>query len=409
MTPSTVVPEELLTTTRLKSVHIEVTSRCNLRCTYCAVSQLGYKGYDLSVDKLDTLLDELEALQVETLTLNGHGETTFHKQWTEVFQKVIGRFPRTELTTNLAMDYTDEEIDLLAELTIITVSIDTHDPLILRDTRRKVDVGTVLKSIARIRKSAERHGRVDSVPNGGGLAPTPHLRFSCVVHDKNVHTLPEFAHFAVSQDVKFCIFCNMIKYDDIPGALNVYPVTSFETREELEYARDCIQDAEDILRNNYVYTDIQAGLLESLEEKLSADSAEAEPAPTEHEQDLSGRRSFAAPQPGETRDCLDPWQMSIVYSTGKLSPCCWIDPPKTINEDESFTDIVNSETYVKIREQLLTGELNKFCRTCPARAIIDVDTFRDKVADRDITDAAQREGTQLYIEKELARLEDNEE
>lgn len=403
MTGPTALPEAALLTERLTVAHLEITSKCNLRCTYCAVSQPDYRGYDLNTGTADQILDGLESLGVETVCLNGHGETTFHKDWAVIFKKVLGRFPRTELTTNLAVDYTDEEIDLLAQIDIITVSIDTHDPILLEETRRKVPLDTILRNMARLRQASVKHGtrRLAFGPPTTGHAGTvradryqltPHFRFSCVVHDKNIETLPAFANFAVAQDVSRVVFCNLQKYDDIPGVVNVYPVTDFETVEELTAARDSLVRAEEILVNNQILEiEIQAGLLDAIDARIAAPTHVVGSTVCLEGSGSRSRRNHRKKSSGETRDCLDPWQFSIVYATGKVAPCCWHTPLHRLKKDESLSDVINNEKFMKLRKQLLTGSLNKFCKTCPARGLISTEELQEKLRNRDAVDRVQRE------------------
>jgi MoaA/NifB/PqqE/SkfB family radical SAM enzyme len=410
------IPEELLSLTTLKTVHLEVTSNCNLRCTYCAVSQPDYKGYDLNVDSLGPLISALQKIGVESISLNGHGETTFHKGWKDVFEQVVGVFPRTEITTNLSFDYSDEEIDLLSRVDVITVSLDTHDPVLLRETRRKVDLGVILNNIARIRRAVaarrvslgsdskyEFQGMMISktdpywVHNAHRI--TPRFMFSCVVHNKNIMQLPAFAHFAVAINVSHVIFCNMTKYRDLPGAMNVYPISALASTDDLVAARGALQLAEATLIDNGLEADIQDGLLASVDAAIggswrsqgkegsgSTSKGNTKGKPVKeapHAATLSAQRSYGTPGKGETRDCLDPWNFAIVYATGKVAPCCWHDPMHTLGKDGTLLDILSSDKSIKLRKQLVTGRLNKFCKTCPARGLISVNELRHKVITRD--------------------------
>jgi len=401
------IPSELLASGRLKSVHLEVTSKCNLRCTYCAVSQPEYKGYDLNVDSLGSLIPALQELGVESISLNGHGETTFHKGWKDVFEQVIGVFPRTEITTNLSFDYSDEEIELLSRVDVITVSLDTHDPVLLQETRRKVDLGVILNNIARIRRAVAARrvslgsdskyefqgmmlSKTDPYWVHNTYRITPRFIFSCVVHNKNIMQLPAFAHFAVAINVSHVIFCNMTKYKDLPGAVNVYPISSLESTDDLVAARGALKQAEATLIDHGLNVLIQDGLLASVDtaiadswrsSKSASSGKPVKEAP--HAATLSAQRSYGTPGKGETRDCLDPWNFAIVYATGKVAPCCWHDPMHTLGKDGTLLDILSSDKSIKLRKQLVTGRLNKFCKTCPARGLISVNELRHKVITRD--------------------------
>lgn len=396
----------LLRSHQLHTVHIEITSRCNLRCTYCAVSSVGYEGRDLSADTIEPLIQELQELGVEVVNLNGHGETTFHDDWQAIFRAAIGKFPQTHLTSNLAMEYTDEDIELLSHLHHICVSIDTHDPILLKATRRKVNLGTILKNIHRIRQAA-----VDR--------PAPSFSFSCVVHDKNISQLPEFAYFAISLGVCQVTFCNLTKYPDIPGAVNVYPVSDDSDPVSAAAALESLNAAEGILAAAGVGSFVESGLRDSLTcllvslpfynvdfsgelhndtdehpasigSSMYGDKTLAGDDPEVEDTLQAGReRSFKRPSPGETRDCLMPWNFRLIKSSGEVAPCCWRGSPlvkdnPVLHKDGSLTDMLNDEKSVMLRKRLLTGDLDEACVTCPSMALISIDDFCDKVAEQGV-------------------------
>ena len=213
------------------------------------------------------------------------------------------------------------------------------------------------------------------------------------MHDKNILQLPAFAHFAVAMNVTHVIFCNLTKYKDIPGATNVQPVCSLTDTDELVAAREALQQAKQILDENGVVPVIQDGLTSSIDEAIANSWREQSQeyltladVKQPHTATLSAQRTFRTPEKGQTRDCLDPWDFSIVYATGKVAPCCWHDPMHTLGKHGSLLDILSSEKTTKLRKQLLTGRLNKFCKTCPARGLISIDELRNKVATRDKKD-----------------------
>src|SRR5213079_2481089 len=47
---------DLLASDRTQVAHLEFTSRCNLRCVYCAVSQPTYSGRDLEHEQLESII-----------------------------------------------------------------------------------------------------------------------------------------------------------------------------------------------------------------------------------------------------------------------------------------------------------------------------------------------------------------
>lgn len=72
---------DLLSSPVTPHVHLELTSRCNLRCIYCAVSQPGYKGSDFPLASLEYLIEQVKVRGTTSIAVNGHGETTFIPEW----------------------------------------------------------------------------------------------------------------------------------------------------------------------------------------------------------------------------------------------------------------------------------------------------------------------------------------
>ncbi len=75
---------------RCDSAHFEITSKCNLSCVYCAVSQPDYHGLILAPDQATKVADWLLANNVTNINLNGHGETTIVSGWEKIVQPLLG-------------------------------------------------------------------------------------------------------------------------------------------------------------------------------------------------------------------------------------------------------------------------------------------------------------------------------
>ena len=78
-----------------------------------------------------------------------------------------------------------------------------------------------------------------------------------------------------------------------------------------------------------------------------------------------------------TRDCLDPWFFAMLNARRELQPCCWHPAIGTLPVGGSLHDLLEGPAMREIRHQLLTGELNEYCRRCPARPLTDPETLRN--------------------------------
>jgi hypothetical protein len=100
-------------------------------------------------------------------------------------------------------------------------------------------------------------------------------------------------------------------------------------------------------------------------------------------------QTVVEPQPGETRDCLDPWKMSFVHADGAVSLCCWSRPVGNI-KDAPFGEILMNEAAREMRRGLLTGRIPDDCVRCPARMLVPVAELRRKVQEF-VADDGRRE------------------
>jgi radical SAM protein with 4Fe4S-binding SPASM domain len=84
----------------------------------------------------------------------------------------------------------------------------------------------------------------------------------------------------------------------------------------------------------------------------------------------------------ETRNCLDPWTVAFLQSNGNVRPCCFMDASFGELAKQSLDEIYAGADFVRLRTELLTGELRPSCRTCHAREVVDVSVLRNNVAAR---------------------------
>lgn len=200
----------------LSVLQIEVTRDCNLRCVYCGVSQPHYVVHEMSREFIRQVAGLLENLprNVEII-INGHGETTYHPDWLILGEKIAALGLSARLTTNLARLLKDEEAACLAHFRSIEVSIDSVDPIQLREVRRHVRLSNILRNIEKIRASAKAIRRRE-----------PRFTISCGVYDANFPSLEKIVPFCVDNRISSVTFWPLVKHADLPGVTNVYPVTS---------------------------------------------------------------------------------------------------------------------------------------------------------------------------------------
>lgn len=384
-----------------RTVHIEFTSRCNLRCVFCAASRPGYEGRDMAPGILAETSEELQKLKPQSICVNGHGETTLYNDWFRCCRELMQKGLKLHIISNFARKFREEELEILAGFKSIEISCDSHDPELFSAIRRGADLETVLANIRNVVETAQRLGK-----------PAPVLSMSCVVCDKNVLSLPNFVRFALSHGISGFNFCNLVTYSPLKNGLSVRHISEMPPS-LLPAARDGLMKAINFLDNKGAFYSVQQGLLDALQEKISGCEASgrmndstsggaetslfskkaeaplpsvvpeetaAEAAPRNLSADTGEFRlgRGGKKQPEKTRDCLDPWSFALVQAGGDVSPCCWHPPLGAIGKRSALREILNNTQMRDLRKRLLTGDLPEYCRICPTRGWTTVKQLKKK-------------------------------
>ncbi len=187
----------------LKHLRIDITTKCNLRCDYCAVSSPTYKGTEMDLAmfrRLEPLLRQ--AGKKLNVHVNGHGETTYHPDWLAMCQDIIAMGYRPNIITNLAKSFTPAEIDMLAHFKTVQVSLDSGDVELMRQIRKAVRPDQVFDVIRRIRAAADRQGIM-----------RPDISFSIGLYDPSIWTLEAFIATLLELQIQSITFWNLVEKD----------------------------------------------------------------------------------------------------------------------------------------------------------------------------------------------------
>jgi hypothetical protein len=197
-----------------KELRIDINELCNLRCDYCAVSSPNYVGQEMAPDMFPAMIELVKRMPPgSAIHVNGHGETTFHPKWMDISCQILAADHRPYITTNLAKNFSDAEIDLLAQFGAIAVSLDSTDDKLMREIRKPVRVAHVFSTIARIRAAAERQK----------VSPPPSINFSVGIYDPSIWGMESFVETLIGQDAGSVTFWNLREY---PHQTKVRTLTS---------------------------------------------------------------------------------------------------------------------------------------------------------------------------------------
>jgi hypothetical protein len=263
MAPATLAPDDLLTN-YVETVLFETTTNCNLRCTYCGLSLPWYVGSDFDFSRFERLVQEFVAAKVVSVQISGHGETTIIRNWETYCKYLQDHGIGVCITSNFSTVYSEAEVDALARMNWITISIDTVDRELLKQVRRKVDLRTVLYNMQTIRlRAVSQYGR------------EPVFNWQCTLTDLVAPKLVEWVQMGLLNGVTNFTFGNLIEYKELPELLArdnaVIPRhVARLAREPLLQACTAITEAVLLARREKAVVNMQPGIVEGINESLKA-------------------------------------------------------------------------------------------------------------------------------------------
>ncbi|WP_328984478.1 radical SAM protein [Thiorhodovibrio winogradskyi] len=252
----------------LRHLRIDVTGRCNLRCTYCAVSQPEYLGHDMSEETFQRIMRMSDMNPKQTrIMLNGHGETTYHPDWMKMARQLLAGGFKVDILSNFAKPFIPEEIALLAQMSVIQISLDTVDRQKLKSIRRHVSLGTILTNMHQVRAKAR------------AIKTKPAWSLSCGVYEQSVPGLEDLAWFAIEAGFASITLWNLVSYP----AVNHNPVVGLDQLpiEQALAMKQEVQRVVQLLRNHSVAVEVAGNFLENTHPDSachSPDSLTSEPA-----------------------------------------------------------------------------------------------------------------------------------
>ncbi len=124
----------------LKRLHLNITSRCNLRCVHCGVADTASKNTYLKKDRIIRIIDELSEDKLASLAISG-GEPLLHSDCLEILHHASKKL-KTSLSTNATL--IDEKtarslssLDLYFQISLDGPSAVVHDQVRGRGNYKK--------------------------------------------------------------------------------------------------------------------------------------------------------------------------------------------------------------------------------------------------------------------------------
>ncbi|MCC6394032.1 MAG: radical SAM protein [Bryobacterales bacterium] len=380
---------DLLHIHSIEKVTLEFTTRCNLKCVYCAVTRPWHRKNDLDLASFDVLVEEMKALGVRTVQISGGGETTIVRDWDRYLKKLLDGGFRVSIISNLAKPMTDQAIRALSLCGEITTSIDSVDPELYEAIRKGGSFETFATNIRRIRGLCEQEGR-----------KPPYMIWNAVASDRIISLVDQWVAKGISLGIDHFQISEFFQYDELPGAISIHPVGTM-SGEDLARARRAVERARWLAKDAGKWF----AVLPAVEEALHGSRKVMR---TEVELDCGGegkpvfkksrtfvqivnsdgsRQEVPTPPPSpmlpgkKTKNCFMPWTEAFVWATNDVAPCCMYKRIRPFDGGD-LAAALNSQPFVEIREGLLSGNLSHTCNLCPMFEQVDVEEFRQRVAER---------------------------
>jgi len=319
------------------SVCIEVTSKCNLRCSYCHKSDEVHEALPASnADMTDAMIDDLyrycKAAGVKHVSLSQGGETTMYAGWYKRIAKFIDDPEMAcHLVSNFARLFDDGDLEALAKFSDLQVSFDSSEWEMVRRLRGRADLRTITYNILRLRQKAREMGR----------APT--VVVNCVLWRDNIGHVAKLAGFCRELEMdRLMLTEGMITTEHnykVPDTLD-----TLNDDEVITLARQ-INAAEDALRDSATELYLQDHLRARVGELCGQLRAGVTPA---HSAAHFHRRMNGSA-------CAQPWTLPFVSADGNVLPCCQGGRASPVGNlaTASMAAIMDSDAFRAVRASIL--------------------------------------------------------
>lgn len=198
-----ILKEPLARPIKIKSIHLEATRYCNLRCAGCLLTtniESGLWTYDhMKFEDFKNVCTNLPAARV--LTLHNLGEPSMNPHLREMvsFADAANKFDVITITTNLLTRNADFFLGLFeAGLSSMTVSVDSFEPEVAEKVRSRTNVERLKNALSQL---VSRYARK--------------LTVAIVVSRMNIHDVSNTLEVLekMAADAGHNLFISLIKFD----------------------------------------------------------------------------------------------------------------------------------------------------------------------------------------------------
>jgi len=330
-------------------IELHPTNICNLQCIFCwqSVAKKHNYGFEISDQKLYDIVDEAGKWGVKEWIISGGGEPLVKKEATLNVLKLIKKYNMWgQLTTNgVLLD--EKSIKQIVDIgwNQVQFSIDasnakTHD--YLRGVK-----GTFEKAI----KNAKLLSRYKKEKGEG-----PYLGFNTILNKMNYDKLPDMIE--LGHEVGF----QLVYFEPIyPGYLKKERLTLNEDEKEdmQEYIKKAIKKSKKL----GVSTNIGNFQRKELVDK-------------DKFKETVIKETKKDDNPYISVPCYQPWYLMGIKGCGLTGCCSTFEIGERI-QDKTLKDIWNGKVFNKIRQEILSKKLPRYCSKCSVVVVMDNKEIRN--------------------------------
>jgi MoaA/NifB/PqqE/SkfB family radical SAM enzyme len=301
-----------------RSIQIECSTRCNLKCTFCELTYWTEKPSDLKLETFQKMVAHLPKLK--RIDLTGIGESLLNRDFFNIVKFLKSRGVYVTLNDNFTL-MTAKAAHRFVELEIdqIFLSLDGAS----KETFERIRVGADFDKVIFNTRQLIRFKREM-------VKKKPEVKINTVVCSTNYHELPALVELAHDMGIGMIQFVNAITFED---TMNL-----------------------DTKRFNQ---GVQRKLSEALERA--------------HQLGVLVKIELFDKFP--VQQCSFPWKRNFVTFDGYVHPCCYTTQTgdrqahnrRSFGKlvERSFAEIWDGEEYSAFRKKMLQGILPKVCEHCP--------------------------------------------
>jgi len=320
-------------------VDLNPTDLCNLQCKSCWQRNPKFQNldssYQLEDEKFLQVVQQAVQLGAKKFEITGGGEPLMRKELVLSAMRKIKEHGLTgNLTTNATL-FEQRDLEKMIELgwDQLTISLDgaspeTHD--YLRGKRGTFE--TIIETLEALNSY-----------KGEENSDKPHLKFNCVLSNRNYGQVPHLIDLAHTLDVEELSFETLTVHSPQGKELKL------NQRQKQELSRKAKAGSKKA-KEYGIETNLSC-LHKKMLDKANqmTDLMRAEPA-----------SSF------DELPCYEPWYHLVIKVDGSANPCCLYDCQQANVKQKNLEQIWYGPTFQRIRERIKQSNLSDYCQICNA-------------------------------------------